>query len=92
MGLVSHPFNSTVPRVVISMHRARLLRPLTAALCVSVVLLASHTPTSTDSPPLTPRSKRAVERTTQGCWHLIQIPKSMLHHLERAIFRPENPP
>ena len=50
MGLVSHPFNSTVPRVVISMHRARLLRPLTAALCVSVVLLASHTPTSTDSP------------------------------------------
>ena len=49
MGLVSHPFNSTVPSVVIFMHRARLLRPLTAALCVSVVLLATHTPRSTDS-------------------------------------------
>ena len=50
MGLVSHPFKSNNPRAVIYMHRARLLRPLTAAFCVSVVLLASHTPRSTDSP------------------------------------------
>ena len=50
MGLVSHPFKSNNPRVVIFMHHARLLRPLTAAFCVSVVLLASHTPRSTDSP------------------------------------------
>ena len=50
MGLVSHPFKSNNPRAVIYMHRARLLRPLTATLCVSVLLLASHTPRSTDSP------------------------------------------
>ena len=50
MGLVSQPFKSDLQRVVIAIYRARLLRPLTAAFSVSVVMLASHTPRSTDSP------------------------------------------
>ena len=67
MGLVSHPFNSTVPRVVVFVHRARLLRPLTAAFCVSVVLLASHTPRSTDSPdPHATLPKPSTARMVDG--------------------------
>ena len=47
---LSAPVQLKCPACRIFMHRARLLRPLTAALCVSVLLLASHTPRSTDSP------------------------------------------
>ena len=44
---LSAPVQLKCPACRIFMHRARLLRPLTAALCVSVLLLASHTPRST---------------------------------------------
>ena len=68
MGLVSHPFKSNNPRVVVFMHRARLLRPLTAALCVSVVLLAIHTPRSTDSSaPRATLPKPSTARMVDGC-------------------------
>ena len=67
MGLVSHPFKSNNPRVVIFMHHARLLRPLTAALCVSVVLLATHTPRSTDCPaPHATLPKPSTARMVDG--------------------------
>ena len=68
MGLVSHPFKSNNPRAVIYMHRARLLRPLTAAFCVSVVMLASHTPRSTDSPAShVTLPKPSTARMVDGC-------------------------
>ena len=47
---LSAPVQLKCPACRVFVHRARLLRPRTAALCVSVLLLASHTPRSTDSP------------------------------------------
>ena len=63
---LSAPVQLKCPACRVFMHRARLLRPLTVALCVSVLLLASHTPRSTDSRP--PRRLAEAQHSANGGW------------------------